>query len=349
MSKYANKGYGLHVVTTGGTMDFESSPSYEMEKSVVDSLVPRKQSIIPRFLTERVKIPKNEISFSRACMKDSRDINDEDRSKILDGIIRSPYGKVLVVHGIVEMDKTRDYLANHKDKLKGKTVGIVGSRMPLSSYRSDGGFQLGHSIGAMQKSKSGIYMFHPDETRDKTKKLFENTVFLITGGTVDSNFNEHEDTATPCEHSIIPTYFRETLGVAPEEPNFVFKEICMKDSRQLSEENIRLLLQESQNQRFNDQVISAGTYALSDLAVRYKTMVDKGELSPDLKYNFFGSMFPEDVYLNDGWFNMGYVLGRKESLKNGVHVSMHGWTTPPENVMKQLQEARFKLYDKSLR
>jgi len=60
-------------------------------------------------------------------------------------------------------------------------------------------------------------------------------------------------------------------------------------------------------------------------------------------------MLPEDTYLNDGWFNIGYALGKIRSLDKGVYVSMHGWTTPPENAWKQLNEARFELHDKELK
>jgi len=38
-------------------------------------------------------------------------------------------------------------------------------------------------------------------------------------------------------------------------------------------------------------------------------------------------------------------LGKMDSIENAVYVSMHAWATHPGNVMKQLQEARFKLYD----
>ncbi len=38
-------------------------------------------------------------------------------------------------------------------------------------------------------------------------------------------------------------------------------------------------------------------------------------------------------------------MGKINQLKNGVYVSMHAWTTTPDNVMKQLANARFELYD----
>ncbi len=336
---------GFHVVTAGGTIDFQPNPNYERDSHRVDLLIPRENSIVPYFLRDRVRM-QNDIVFSRACMKDSRELNAKDREKILDEARKSQYKKILITHGIVEMDKTVDYLKNHQNHLKGKTVAVVGSRMPLSDYRSDGGYQLGYAIGELQKSKNGVHKFHPDDTKTKTEEKLNNTIFLFTGGTIDSHFSEYADTAIPYNSSIIPEYFRNTLGVIPAESE-VFNEICMKDSRQLTETEIHKLLQTSQDKGHKNQIITAGTYALPDLASRFEFMRSRKDLA-NSKYIFVGSMLPDDVYLNDGWFNIGFALAKMDSIDPSVNVAMHGWVTPPGNVLKQLQEARFKLYDESI-
>jgi L-asparaginase len=343
-----NKRRGLHVVITGGTIDFHFSPKYEIEAGQVDSLRPRTSSIVPRFLQSRVKIPEDEIHFSRACMKDSRELTDEDRKRILDHVAASPYQQVMLVHGIADMDKTRDYLATHKKELGGRTVGLVGSRMPLTEHHSDGGFMLGYAVAQMQAGVPGVHMYHPDVVRTAVTRSLDDTVFLLTGGTIDSFFAEHVDTAIPYEHSVIPAYFRDTLGVNPPEPDFVFEELCMKDSRKLTEQDIRRLIDRSQTLGHKRQIITSGTYALPDLASRFDLMKRSNDL-PDSTYIFVGSMFPDDVHLNDGWFNVGYALGRLDTIDKGVYASMHGWATNPANVLKQLQQARFTLYDKEMR
>ncbi len=245
------------------------------------------------------------------------------------------------------MQSTYDFLSGQPG-ISSKVVGIVGSRMPLSEYHSDGGFMLGYTIAQLQSNENGMYFFHPDNISATIKSQIDNIVFLMTGGTIDSSFREQADTAKPYEHSRIPSYFRDILGAAPAEEKFVFREICMRDSRELTETDIRALLQESFNQRHKKQIITAGTYALPDLANRHDLMLRRGEL-PQSKYLFVGAMLPDDVILNDGWFNLGYAMGKLPEIQNGVYVTMHGWATPPANVMKQIQEARFKLYDESLR
>jgi hypothetical protein len=138
------------------------------------------------------------------------------------------------------------------------------------------------------------------------------------------------------------------IGVDVPEENGVFREICMKDSRELTRRDIHNLLEESRRNGHKRQIITAGTYALPDLAGRFAHELEKGNL-PETEYGFIGSMFPEDVRLNDGWFNLGFIMGKMDLLEKKVHVSMHGWATSPVNVLKQLQEARFDLHDYKLR
>ena len=339
---------GIHVIIAGGTLDFHSNPNYERQQDQVDLLVPRKESIVPRFLQNRVKIASDEILFSRACLKDSREINDDDLTAMDNLVKSSPYEKVLITHGILNMGETKAYLETTAAE-QNKSVGIVGSRMPLSEYRSDAGFNLGYAIAKMQSEERGIHTFHPDNIRDSVSRLLEKDLaFILTGGTIDSAFNEQVDTATPYTKSVVPSYFTETLGIQIAEPSFVFREICMKDSRELRPEDIGAMMQESVNQSHKAQLLTAGTYALPDLATRYEKLVADGEM-PKSKYTFVGAMLPEDVMLADGPFNLGYAIGKQDAIKPGVHVAMHAWATAPSNVLKQLQEARFDLYNRNQR
>lgn len=333
---------GLHVITTGGTLDFTLSQRFEVETGQFDSLVPRKHSIVPHFLTKRVKVPSDSIEYSRICLKDSREITDEDRSHLRDAIVQSPYRSVLVTHGIADMETTVAYL--RENPLEGKVVGVVGSRMPLEWYRSDAGFNIGYAIGQLQGVENGVHMFHPTHIRDRVQRSLDNLVFLITGGTIDSFFDERKDTPRPFSYSAIPSYLTGSIGVEPPEPDFVFKQICMKDSRELDEVEVRELLDSSSRSAHKSQIITAGTYALPDLANRFDHLLTRGEM-PQSRYVFVGAMFPEDVYLNDGWFNLGYALGKMDHIDKGAHVAMHGWVTRPDNVMKQLANARFALYN----
>jgi len=342
----ANKKLGLHVMILGGTIDFELNPDHLFKSMNVDQLTPRKKSIIPFFFNKRVKYPKDRINFSRVSLKDSRNLTKEDYKRLYDEIRDSPYDNILVTMGIVNMENVAKYLSRQKNT--GKVIGLVGSHSPLTAYKSDAGFHLGFATAQMQIKKPGIHIFHPDKNRKAVLKILKNTVFLITGGTIDSGFSEHADTAIPYSHSHIPVYFKKYLGIELKEPELIFHEVCMKDSRELSENQIREVITKSKNLSHKNQIITGGTYALTDLGNRYAHMIRKKEISNG-KYLFVGAMIPEDVFYSDGWFNIGYALGKIEDIKPGATICMHAWATKPDNVMKQLHESKFLLYDKDIK
>ncbi|MFH1276369.1 MAG: asparaginase domain-containing protein [Candidatus Woesearchaeota archaeon] len=336
---------GLHVIIAGGSIDFRFNPAYERSTKKVDASIPRTHSIVPYFLRQRVKIPSDQVNFSRVAIKDSRDMKEKDLVALAQEVRASPYQKVLVTYGIVKMEEAADFLREHN--LDGRSVGIVGSHMPFTEYQSDAGFHLGYAIGQMHSVKPGVHTFHPSNNAESVKDILGRTIIHITGGTIDSGYSDAADTATPYEHSKIPGYLHEVVGVELDEPDFVFKEICMKDSRQLGKQDIDKLLDEARRNEHKQQIVTIGTYALPDEAGRFEHMIQMGDL-PKSKYVFVGAMFPDDVHLNDGWFNLGHALGRIDSLPQGAFASMHSWITSPRNVVKQLSEARFGLYDKSL-
>lgn len=63
----------IHFIITGGTIDSH----YDGTK---DTVVPNEHSIIPRYLENLLLYEP--VSFDVVAMKDSRDINKQDREKI---------------------------------------------------------------------------------------------------------------------------------------------------------------------------------------------------------------------------------------------------------------------------
>jgi L-asparaginase len=58
---------------------------------------------------------------------------------------------------------------------------------------------------------------------------------IITGGTIDSEWNASRDTAVTRSESIIPTY----LNKLKLDIDFIYKTVCMKDSRQLTPDDLK--------------------------------------------------------------------------------------------------------------
>jgi L-asparaginase len=102
-------------------------------------------------------------------MKDSRNISQNDRKKILNTIEKSPHEKIILTHGTYTMPDTAKYLKAHL-KRKNQTIILTGSMIPIEGFSpSDGPFNLGFSIAEINNLPHGIYVcmngtiFTPDE------------------------------------------------------------------------------------------------------------------------------------------------------------------------------------------
>jgi len=158
--------------------------------------------------------------------------------------------------------------------------------------------------------------------------------FVLTGGTIDSHYDGIQDAIVPNEHSIVPDFVKSLKLYNDVE----FTEVCMKDSRQLNDEDRRNILKTVEESKFNKVIITHGTYTMPDTA-RY--------LKANLKINdkviiLTGSMIPISGFTpSDGPFNLGFAIAKLQDLENGVYVCMNGKVFTPEEVIKTLSEGKF--------
>jgi L-asparaginase len=165
---------------------------------------------------------------------------------------------------------------------------------------------------------------------DKKEKI----EIMMTGGTIDSAWNGIKDTAVVNEHSIIPEYF-EKLIIYPE---IKFTEICMKDSREIDQNDIENLLKKIEESDANKILITHGTYTMPDTAKFLEVNLKR----KDQTIVFTGSMVPlEGVYPTDAGFNLGYAISKVQELKQGIYICMNGDTFTPQEVVKNLGEGKF--------
>jgi L-asparaginase len=150
----------IQFILTGGTID----SYYDISK---DTVVPSRRSSIPAYLKD-LKIYEKTV-FTEVCMKDSRDLDENDRRKILSLVEKSPYKRVIITHGTYTMPDTARYLKAHL-KRKDQVIVFTGSFIPLIGFTpSDAPFNLGYSIAMVQKLQPGMYVcmngriFHPLE------------------------------------------------------------------------------------------------------------------------------------------------------------------------------------------
>ena len=116
---------------------------------------------------------KIDVNISTLMMKDSLEMNDDDRSLILDNCLKAKEDKIIITHGTDTMVETAKYIAVTE---LNKTVVLTGAMIPYKFGSSDGLFNLGAAIGFVQSLNPGVYIamngkyFNHDEV-EKNKDI----------------------------------------------------------------------------------------------------------------------------------------------------------------------------------
>jgi L-asparaginase len=158
--------------------------------------------------------------------------------------------------------------------------------------------------------------------------------FILTGGTIDSFYEGTKDTVTPLPHSSILNFIK-SLNLYEEAE---FTEVCMKDSRALSEKDVQKLARTIEKSPHTKIIITHGTYTMPDTARFLKANLKRKDQTIILT----GSMIPLMGFSpSDAPFNLGYSLAKVQELSPGTYVVMNGRVFSPEEVAKLLNKGRF--------
>lgn len=139
----------LHI-RTGGTIE-GVVPEYKEVTNLAQSFPNIMDA--EKYITASWKL-HGEYSSTLVCMKDSREITQEDREKIQEKIITA-HGqgthKFLITHGTYTMPDTGIFLLDNipKDVLKDISVVITGAMYPLNLHGGDGLLNLGASMSTL--------------------------------------------------------------------------------------------------------------------------------------------------------------------------------------------------------
>lgn len=134
----------ITIFTTGGTIDksyFDALSTYQ----VVGSSIPRLLEIA------RVTYPFSVIEFSK---KDSLDLTDEDRVKLLLAVRHAPDNRIIITHGTDTMVATAKCLS----VLVNKTIVLVGAWNPARFAETDAPFNIGMAFACCQIAPPGVYI-----------------------------------------------------------------------------------------------------------------------------------------------------------------------------------------------
>jgi len=166
------------------------------------------------------------------------------------------------------------------------------------------------------------------------KKASSPIHFIITGGTLDSHYDGIKDTVVPNEKSLLPSYIK-SLKLYQK---YKFTEICMKDSRELTQADQKKVLNTIERSKNKNIIITHGTYTMSDTARYLKAHLKR----KDQIIILTGAMIPMFSFTNsDGPFNLGYSIASFENLEKGIYICMNGSIFKPEEVLKTLYKGRF--------
>lgn len=158
--------------------------------------------------------------------------------------------------------------------------------------------------------------------------------FILTGGRIDSVWDGGVDEIVVAEHSVIPSFIK-TIGLTLD---ITYTEICMKDSRALTQqdrESMRKLIDESDTPKI---VITHGTHTLPDTVQYLHEKLEK----KDKTIIFTGASAPlKDFAISDAGFNLGYAIAKVQELPAGMYLCISGKTTSFEEMQKQLKEGSF--------
>ena len=164
--------------------------------------------------------------------------------------------------------------------------------------------------------------------------------FILTGGTLDSYYDGTKDTAIPNEHSVVPKFIK----ILKLYEKCDFTEVCMKDSRNLTESDRKNILKTVADSKSKRVIITHGTYTLPDTARYLKTKLKNN----NKVIIFVCSMIPLEGFIpTDAGFNIGYAVAKSQELSEGIYVCMNGKIFDPDEIIKLLSEGKFgSIYDK---
>lgn len=161
----------ISIILTGGTIDshFDNiSESIKVNNRETENTIKDYLDSLALHL---------DYSIFSVCQKDSREVTDQDREKILKTITSNENTLFLVTHGTYTMPDSARFIKNHAKEFEGKTVIFTGSMVPLKGFTvSDAPFNLGFAIASLLSAKPGVYvamngkLFDPDKVYKNIKK-----------------------------------------------------------------------------------------------------------------------------------------------------------------------------------
>ena len=144
----------IHVVSTGGTIE----KNYDERKGALGN----HGSVIKEIIETQLRLPYLDICFHELMAKDSLDLTEEDREKILRSVLMiASFGEpVVLLHGTDTIQKTIDFFEQSGKELVVPVV-FTGAMRPIGFHKSDALQNLTEALLVCQMIEPGLYLsFH---------------------------------------------------------------------------------------------------------------------------------------------------------------------------------------------
>jgi L-asparaginase len=136
----------IKVLATGGTLDKRYNPlngELIFSETSVDKLLKQSRSTL-------------EIDLEVLMLKDSLDMNDDDRDAIVHACNQADEQHIVITHGTDTMVESAQAIAEGSPK--NKVVVLLGAMVPYQIKQSDALFNLGCALTAVQVLPAGVYI-----------------------------------------------------------------------------------------------------------------------------------------------------------------------------------------------
>lgn len=166
---------------------------------------------------------------------------------------------------------------------------------------------------------------------------------LTLGGTIDAQVYPLEEYAYPAQ--AIPACnnaaFSALQSLFPK-IEYVQNQICEKDSKDLSEDDLRSLTDNIMKAKdFERIIVTMGTDRMRETALDIKSRMT----APPCPVIFTGAIWPlsngEDI--SDGYENLTLAVNGKPNADDKIYIAMSGHFAPPEKLIKNFNAKRFDL------
>ena len=136
----------MKILVTGGTLDKKYNP--------LNGALGFDTSVVADMLTRSNHTLAAEVDV--LMLKDSLEMNDQDRQVIAQACIDTAEQQILITHGTDTMVETANAIA--LSELANKTIILLGAMVPYRINQSDALFNLGCAMTAVQLLPAGVYI-----------------------------------------------------------------------------------------------------------------------------------------------------------------------------------------------